>query len=73
MIYHPVNALTFFPQGREIFFNPIFLSLATALGIACTVTYWQTGSLWIPVLIHWLAVVVWLVYFGGLKKVGSRK
>lgn len=68
IVYHPLNALTFFPQGRETFFDPIFLTLAAALGIICTITYYQTGSLWLPVLIHWLTVVIWLLCFGGLAK-----
>ena len=68
VIYHPLNAITFFPQGRKTFFNPIFLILATALGIVCTLSYWQTGSLWLPVSIHWLSVVLWLLCFGGLNQ-----
>ena len=68
VIYHPLNATTFFPQGRKTFFNPIFLILATALGVVCTLSYWQTGSLWLPVSIHWLSVVLWLLCFGGLNQ-----
>ncbi|MEM8720927.1 MAG: CPBP family glutamic-type intramembrane protease [Cyanobacteria bacterium P01_G01_bin.39] len=73
IIYHPLNALTFFPQGRSVFFRPVFLVLAAALGIVCTITYWQTGSLWIPVIIHWLAVVLWLLCFGGWSQIASRE
>jgi predicted Abi (CAAX) family protease len=68
VIYHPFNALTFFPQGRETFFDPVFLCLAAGLGIICTIAYYQTGSLWLPVLIHWLTVVIWLLCFDGLTK-----
>jgi predicted Abi (CAAX) family protease len=68
VVYHPLNALTFFPQGRETFFDPIFLCLAAGLGIICTITYYQTGSLWLPVIIHWLTVVIWLLCFDGLAK-----
>ena len=68
IIYHPLNALTAFPQGRKVFSDRRFLILATALGIVCTVTYWQTGSVWLPILIHWLTVVLWLLCFGGLNK-----
>jgi len=71
VIYHPLNAFTFFPQGRETFCNPIFLSLATGLGIFCTVIYWKSGSLWLPVLIHWLVVVSWLLYLDGLNKLSN--
>ncbi|MGL5833494.1 MAG: CPBP family glutamic-type intramembrane protease [Waterburya sp.] len=68
IVYHPLNASTFFPQGKETFFDPIFLTLAAALGIICTITYYQTDSLWLPILIHWLTVVIWLLCFGGLAK-----
>ena len=68
VIYHPLNALTFFPQGRPVFFSFHFLILAAALGATCNIAYWLSGSLWIPVLIHWLAVVFWLLCFGGLEK-----
>lgn len=52
IVYHPLNGIFFFPQGRTTFSHPVFLVLATALGITCTLSYWQTGSLWLPVLIH---------------------
>lgn len=68
IIYHPLNAVTFFSVGRKTFFNPIFLLLAAVLGIVCTIVYLQSGSLWLPVIIHWLVVVVWLVFLGGYKQ-----
>lgn len=72
VIYHPLNALTFFPQGRETFFDPAFLCLAASLGIICTTTYWQTGSLWLPALIHWFSVNIWLLCFGGLTRLKTN-
>lgn len=68
IFYHPLNAVTFFPSARKTFFNPIFLLLAAVLGIVCSVVYLQSGSLWLPVIIHWLVVVVWLVFLGGYKQ-----
>ena len=68
VLYHPLNASTAFPQGKPLFFTPIFLCLATALGIVCTFAYWQTGSIWLSVVIHWLVVVLWLLCFGGWRK-----
>ncbi|MCA1993928.1 MAG: CPBP family intramembrane metalloprotease [Coleofasciculus sp. S288] len=68
IIYHPLNAMTFFPQGVETFFNWIFLLLAALLGLICSLTYLQSGSLWTPVAIHWLVVVVWLVFLGRYKR-----
>ncbi len=71
IVYHPLNALSFFPRGLETFFNVVFLVLATLLGIVCSVAYIQSGSLWTPVVIHWLAVVVWLLFLGGYRKLYS--
>lgn len=73
VVYHPLNALTFFPQGKSTFFDPVFLTLATALGIVCTFSYWQTNSLWLPIAIHWLTVVLWLSYFGGWDKLNLER
>ena len=73
VVYHPLNAITAFPQGKKTFFDRRFLILATALGITCTITYWQTGSIWLPILIHWLTVVIWLLCFGGLNKLGLNQ
>ena len=68
IIYHPLNALTFFPAGRETFFNPVFLFLAALLGVICTISYLQSGSIWSPVVIHWVTVVIWLLCLGGVNK-----
>ena len=68
IIYHPLNGMTFFPAGRETFFNPVFLSLATLLGLICTIAYLQSGSIWIPVIMHWFTVVIWLLCLGGVKQ-----
>ncbi|NEP52157.1 MAG: CPBP family intramembrane metalloprotease [Moorea sp. SIO3C2] len=68
VIYHPLNAITFYPAARETFFKPIFLFLATLLGIICTIAYLQSGSIWTAVVIHWLFVVIWLIGLGGKKR-----
>lgn len=68
IIYHPLNAVTFFPIGRKTSFNSVFLLLAAVLGVVCSIVYEQSGSLWLPVIIHWLVVVVWLVFLGGYKQ-----
>ena len=69
--YHPLNALSFFPRGLKTFFNVVFLILAALLGLTCSIAYIQSGSLWPPVVIHWLAVVVWLLLLGGYRKLYS--
>ena len=68
VINHPLNALTLAPRGNPTFFNPIFLSLAGLLGLACTLAYALTGSLWVIVVLHWLVVMVWLFALGGEQK-----
>lgn len=68
VVYHPLNARTFYPAGNPTFFDPTFLALATLLGIACTCTYSLTGSIWPGTLIHWLVVAIWLLYLGGLER-----
>jgi predicted Abi (CAAX) family protease len=43
----------------------MFLSLAALMAIACTITYIKTGSLWVPVAIHWLTVLAWVFLLSG--------
>ena len=68
IIYHPFQGLTWNPAGREVFMNPSFLILAALLGAMCTLAYLVVGSIWLPVIIHWLAVTLWLVLLGGFAK-----
>lgn len=68
IIYHPLQGITWYPAGREVFMEPIFLILAALLGVMCTGAYYWVGSLWLPVVIHWVAVVIWLVLLGGSSK-----
>lgn len=68
LISHPLNAYTLFKAARPIFVMPIFLTLAGLLGIVCTISYLQSGSLWPPMVMHWLIVVLWLLFFGGHGK-----
>jgi predicted Abi (CAAX) family protease len=68
IIYHPLNAFIFFTRGRETFSDNTFLSLAALLGMICIIAYWQSASLWLPVIIHWLIVITWLICFGGYNR-----
>jgi predicted Abi (CAAX) family protease len=68
VIYHPANAYSFFPAGRKVFVQPVFLSLAALLGLICTLAYFHSGSLWTPVFLHWIVVAVWLLLLGGYQK-----
>ncbi len=71
VLYHPLNARTFYKAGDPTFFNPTFLSLATLLGIVCTCAYLFTGSIWPGTIIHWLVVAIWLLYLGGQERLSK--
>ncbi|MBN3960183.1 CPBP family glutamic-type intramembrane protease [Nostoc sp. NMS8] len=73
VLYHPLNAKTFFKAGIPTFYDPVFLVLAAFLGIICTAAYTLTGSLFVIVLIHWVVVVVWLIVFGGIRKLDKNQ
>jgi predicted Abi (CAAX) family protease len=65
VIYHPLNALTFYRLGQPTFMDWRFLTLTGLLGIVCTIAYLLTGSIWAAVIMHWIVVVAWLKVFGG--------
>jgi predicted Abi (CAAX) family protease len=65
VLWHPFNALTINRSAAPIFLDPAFLLIAAALGITCGYGYVASKSLWVPVLIHWAAVVVWVFFLGG--------
>ncbi|NJK62435.1 MAG: CPBP family intramembrane metalloprotease [Synechococcaceae cyanobacterium SM2_3_1] len=65
MLYHPLQGLTLSRKRRATFSNPMFLTLATGMGIICTIAYGLTGSIWPAILIHWICVLAWLYLLGG--------
>ena len=65
VVAHPINAYLFWPAVLRIFTDPVYLSLATLLGLTCTGAYLISGSIWPPVAIHWLSVVAWILLLGG--------
>jgi predicted Abi (CAAX) family protease len=68
---HPINALLFWPAALLLFTNPVYLTLAALLGLACTAAYLMSGSIWPPVAIHWVTVVVWILLLGGQARIDS--
>ncbi|VEP17912.1 putative Abi/CAAX family protease [Hyella patelloides LEGE 07179] len=68
VVYHPLNALTFFPKANVTFLNYTFLSLTALLGFICVIAYWQSGSVWLPVILHWITVITWLIGLGGYDR-----
>jgi len=65
VLWHPLNALTINPSAQDYFLDGRFLFIATLLGLVCGYTYIYSRSIWIPIAIHWLTVVVWVFFLGG--------
>jgi len=63
--WHPFNALAFNPTAIPLFLNPWFLIIAGAMGVTCGYAYVHSRSIWVPVIIHWAAVTVWVLFLGG--------
>lgn len=72
VLYHPLAARLWYPQGRQVFNDPRFLLQCTLLALTCALTYGLSGSLWWAVLIHWLAVVTWLEPLQGRRGLATR-
>jgi predicted Abi (CAAX) family protease len=73
VLYHPVAARLWYLRARTLFDDPRFLLQCALLGLACSLAYGLTGSLWCAVLIHWLAVVVWLEPLQGRFALGATR
>lgn len=65
ILWHPANALTINTAAATLFLNPAFLLIVALLGITCSISYILSRSLWTPIIIHWLTVVVWVIFLGG--------
>lgn len=63
--WHPVQVWLDLPMAQPIFADPVFLGIAALLGLVCTISWQRSGSVWPPVLIHWLAVVGWKAFLAG--------
>jgi uncharacterized protein len=62
---HPLGAWLYRPAAWALFTSPEFLATAAFLGVASTVVYLISKSLWPPVLLHWTAVLTWIALLGG--------
>lgn len=65
VLSHPLGALTTSPEAKPFFLDRAFLVIVTLLGITCAYSYIVSGSLWHPILIHWVTVLVWVFFLGG--------
>jgi hypothetical protein len=61
-------------QSRIVFRDWRFLFLAGVLGFACTWAFYSSnGSIWAPVIVHWIPVVIWQFTFSGYPKLMGDK
>jgi predicted Abi (CAAX) family protease len=65
--WHVVEALTFLPQAAPVFLRLDFLICCGFLGIGCGIMKSITGSVWPAVILHWVLVVVWQTWLGGVS------
>lgn len=63
--WHPFNALAFNPTAIPLFMDPWFLVIVAAMGLTCGYAYVLSRSIWVPIIIHWAAVTVWVLLLGG--------
>ena len=64
VLWHPLNAVLN-PVSAIFFLNPYFLLIVALLGVTCGVAYIYSKSLWVPIIIHWLTVIIWVLLLGG--------
>ncbi len=65
VLWHPANALLLNHSAISLFLDPWFLVIVTFLGITCGYSYVVSKSIWIPVIVHWATVTVWVLLLGG--------
>lgn len=63
--WHPLNAFAVHHAAAGLFWDPWFLMIVFALGLTCGYAYVVSGSIWVPILIHWATVLVWVFFLGG--------
>ena len=64
---HPLNGIFVRHDAFAVFTHPLFLLFAALLGLVCTISYQISGSLWPPMLMHWITVLVWTMFLGGKR------
>ncbi len=62
--WHVVETL-WLPAERTLFTRPDFLAWAAWLGLGCAILRRRSGSIWPPVILHWVTVVIWIGWLGG--------
>jgi predicted Abi (CAAX) family protease len=72
VLYHPLAARCWYRRADAVFHDRRFLLQTALLGLATTLLYQCSGSLWPAVLLHWLAVLVWLERLGGRQRLAAE-
>ena len=65
VLYHPLAGRLWYRRAERLFHDPRFLLQTALLGVATTALYQVSGSLWPALLLHAVAVLVWLERLGG--------
>ena len=68
VLYHPLAGRLWYRRADRVFHDPRFLLQTALLGVATTALYQGSGSLWPAVLLHALAVLIWLERLGGRRR-----
>jgi predicted Abi (CAAX) family protease len=68
VLYHPLAGRLWYRRAERVFHDPRFLLQTALLGVATTALYQASGSLWPAVLLHAVAVLVWLERLGGRQR-----
>ena len=64
VLHHPMNHFLIGFTDTSLFIDPGFLLIVAALGVTCAFAYLRSGSLWVPIAIHWATVVAWNLFLG---------
>ena len=57
--WHPLQIFIFGEEWGRVVLNPLFLLAVAVLGVGLTRVYLKTRSVWPPVVLHWVTVLVW--------------
>jgi predicted Abi (CAAX) family protease len=71
VLWHPFNAYFFNQDAQELFYNIYFLIIVFILGLSCGISYIISKSIWTPIIIHWLTVLVWIIFLGGINLINK--
>ena len=59
VLWHPLQVWLGLPLAQDLFLEPAFLVITAGLGVATTLAWRLSGSVWAAVFIHWVTVISW--------------